>query len=242
MRRWRAGDVGVVLWQEWAERLSTVDGRRSLLVTVAAAVLFFGILIPATASTWWGQYPAVILVWAWMPMFLVADVAADTFAGARERNTLETLLVSRLSNGAILGGKLLAVFAFAWLLLLLCLATGMLAVTLVTGLPPLLQLPTGLLAVLAVTLLVALFTAAAGVMVSMRAHTLRQAQQVISLLLFAAFLTVAAALTQLTLRTAMQETTLSAAAMVGLLLAAVDAALLIWLAVTFRRSRLLLDG
>jgi len=238
MRRF-AGDVAVVFRQEWVERLADADGRRSLLLAVVAAVAFFGVAIPLAAGAWWARDPATILVWSWMPMFLVVDAAADTFAGERERNTLETMLVSSLSNLAILGGKLLAVFVQAWLLLLLGLATGILTVSVVVGPPPLVRTVDGLLFVVGITLVLPLFTVVAGIAISIRAPSLRQAQQIISLVLFAAFLVVAILTARLTASADILGVTLAPAGIVALLLALVDGILLVWLMVSFRRSRLL---
>ena len=45
---------------------------------------------------------------------MVSSLVADSFAGERERHTLETLLASRLPDRAILAGKLLVPVAVAW--------------------------------------------------------------------------------------------------------------------------------
>ena len=49
---------------------------------------------------------------------------ADSFAGERERHTLETLLASRLSDRAILFGKIAACIAYGWLMAMLCVLVG----------------------------------------------------------------------------------------------------------------------
>src|SRR5574342_1279088 len=64
-------------------------------------------------------------------MMLAATIVADTFAGERERHTLETLLASRLSNRAILLGKFSAAVAYVWGQILVCLLVGAVTVNLV---------------------------------------------------------------------------------------------------------------
>jgi len=49
-----------------------------------------------------------------IPLFLAGPYIADTFAGERERKTLETLLATRLPDSSIYLGKILAVCTYAW--------------------------------------------------------------------------------------------------------------------------------
>nr|HPK73033.1 ABC transporter permease subunit [Vicinamibacterales bacterium] len=106
---------------------------------------------------------------------------ADAIAGERERHTLETLLASRLPDPAILLGKVLAAVSYGWGLVM-----GMLLLSLVTvnmsarsdGLllfPARIAVGAPLLALLGAGL-----AAAAGVLVSLRAATVRHAAQALS--------------------------------------------------------------
>jgi len=72
-------------------------------------------------------------MWAWVPLFLVMGVIAYSFAGDRERHTLETLLASRLSNRAILLGKIAAAVGYALRVTLLSLAAGLVTVNVAHG-------------------------------------------------------------------------------------------------------------
>ncbi|MCK7485371.1 MAG: ABC transporter permease subunit [Bacillus subtilis] len=62
-----------------------------------------------------------------MPFLWVSGVVADMFAGERERHTLEALLATRLSDQAILFGKLLAAmtygFTLTWVIMIASLIT-----------------------------------------------------------------------------------------------------------------------
>jgi ABC-2 type transport system permease protein len=140
----------------------------------------FGILLPLINGRAWITSPAIALAWSWVPMFLVMTVIADAFAGERERHTLETLLASRLSDGAILFGKMGAAIGYAGVLTAACLGLGVLTVNLAhrqSGL--VLYAPFMLLAMCVLGLLGAVFVAALGVLISLRAATVRQAQQLL---------------------------------------------------------------
>ena len=61
-----------------------------LLVLVA----LFGIVLPLRAGEQWVGQPVGVGISLMIPLVLVASWAADTFAGERERHTLETLLAT----------------------------------------------------------------------------------------------------------------------------------------------------
>jgi ABC-2 type transport system permease protein len=112
---------------------------------------------------------------------LTSTIIADSFAGERERHTLETLLASRLSDRAILFGKVASAVSYAWGLILGMVLLGLLTVNVVAGHGKLLMypLPT-LLASVCLSLLFSLLAASIGVPVSLRAATVKQAQQTLS--------------------------------------------------------------
>ena len=62
---------------------------------------------------------------------MITAVIADSFAGERERHTLETLLASRLSDHSILFGKIAASMAYGWLISLSCILAGAITVNIV---------------------------------------------------------------------------------------------------------------
>ena len=71
-------------------------------------IAVFGVFLPLQNGASWVTSPITMVYWAWMPLMLVTGVIADSFAGERERHTLETLLASRLPDRAILLGKVAA--------------------------------------------------------------------------------------------------------------------------------------
>lgn len=240
-------DVITVMWKEWKEILSWETGRGKLGVLIFVAV--FGVFLPLQTGRAWVESPVVLAYWTWVPLFLVNSVIADSFAGERERHTLETLLASRLSDRAILFGKVGAAMGYGlgmtWLSLLLGLITTNLASG---GQGPILYPPAIALGIVGLSLLGAGLAAGAGVLVSLRAATARQAQQTLSivtmLILFVPTFGIRALPAEWRARLletlpALDVGTLVAVA-AGVLVVA-DAALLAAALARFRRARLILE-
>lgn len=231
--------AGAVAWKEWRELLGQRGLRGKQGILLFAVV--FGIVLPLQTGPAWITNPVVPLAWAWVPMFLVSTVIADAFAGERERHTLETLLATRLSDGAILFGKVGAAIGYALAMSAGCLVLGIATVNLAHprgGL--LLYAPPVAVAILVLGLLGALFVAAVGVFISLRAATVRQAQQTLAatimVLLLVPFGTVRLA------PAAWKQALLPNAALIAVIatatLAAVDAGVLALAMTRFRRGRL----
>jgi len=115
-----------------------------------------------------------------VPMMMVLLTVPDSFAGERERHTLGTLLATRLPDRAILFGKLAVSVAVGFWMML-----GVLALALVTantahwdGQVHFYSV-TVLLVDLGFGLLLAILIAGAGVLISLRASTVQEAQQLL---------------------------------------------------------------
>lgn len=173
-------DLWIVLGKEWLELRKSDSGW----VTVSTLVAFLAIaggFLPWQLGRMWLEGPWVALIWAWMPMFLVTTVTADSVAGERERHTLETLLATRLSDGAILWGKWLAGVTWVWCAMALCLPVGIVTVNLTVSGGPHLPTLAHAAGVLAAAFAGGGLGAAAGVLVSMRAASVRHAQQILAI-------------------------------------------------------------
>jgi ABC-2 type transport system permease protein len=181
------GDIVTVVVKELKEYLlqrgglSRSSGARGGWLSLLLLVAVFGILLPYQSGRDWVQTP-VVIVWAWVPLFLTTSITADSFAGERERHTLETLLASRLSDRAILLGKVAAAISYGWGVTLVSLAVGLVTVNVAfrdggLALYPLEAALGGLL----LSFLAAGLAATAGVLVSLRAATVRQAAQTMSI-------------------------------------------------------------
>ena len=243
------GDVLTVAWKEWRELLqlggSVRGGRFSLVILVGV----FGVFLPLQAGADWVKSPATVFYWGWVPLMLVGSAVADSFAGERERHTLETLLASRLPDAAILLGKIAAAVSYGWGLVLVMLVLSLVTVNVSARTGPWLLFPwrfavgAPLLALLGAGL-----AATAGVLVSLRAPTVRQAAQTLNVgVLLLVFIP---ALGMQALPDAWKAQAVAWAMSVGVdgllwlsaaLLALLDLALLAACFSRFRRSRLVLD-
>ncbi len=79
-----------------------------------------------------GAYLVPVL-WAALPVTLAGVMIIDSIAGERERQTLETLLASRLSERAIVLGKVVAITLLGWLLLAFSALPGIIRQALTPG-------------------------------------------------------------------------------------------------------------
>lgn len=176
------GDVWTVMWKEGKELFRVRGSLRGGTLGVLFFLSVFGIFLPLQMGAGWVRSPFVLFLWVWVPLFLVSSVVADAFAGERERHTLETLLASRLSDRAILLGKMAASIAYGWGLSMASLLIGLVTVNLAHGAAGILFYPPFLcLGIFLLSLLGAGLTASAGVLISLRASTVRQAQQTLSI-------------------------------------------------------------
>lgn len=242
-------DVCTVLWKECRELLSFRGGIKRGGLTIIIFLVVFGILLPLDTGRGWIEQPTILLMWAWVPMFLVNGVVADSFAGERERHTLETLLSTRLPEHAILLGKVLAAIFYGWIQSVIALFAGAIAVTIAYGEGQVLFYPPAIaLGALLLSLLSGGLAAGVGVLISLRAATVRQAQQTLSVAILILFLAAtygtralpASAQSQImTLFIGIGETRLIVAVAAILLL--LDAIFLAAARARFVRSRLILD-
>ena len=174
-------DVLTVAWKEWRELLQLGGSHRGGRFSLVILVLVFGVFLPFQSGAEWVESPATVFYWGWVPLMLVGGAVADSFAGERERHTLETLLASRLPDRAILLGKMAAAIAYGWGLVIVMLVLSLVTVNLSARTGPLLMFPwrfavgAPLLAFLGAGL-----AATAGVLVSLRAQTVRQAAQTLN--------------------------------------------------------------
>lgn len=238
-------DVRTVVWKEWAEFVR----QRSTVIGMLFFVAVFGIFIPVQRGREWLTSGIPFLNAALFPATLALGVVADSFAGERERHTLETLLASRLPDHAILLGKFTAIVGYVWGLTVASLLAAAVAVNVAepTGGPafyPARLLVSGLV----FGALSAGLAAGAGILVSLRAATVRQAAQVLTIGLMGLIFVGVAAAGALPdgWKHRLIETVRGLGPTVTLLLAGaalllVDGVLLAVAALRFRRTRLLLD-
>lgn len=243
-------DLLTMMWKEWKELLMQQGGsRKGLLPMVIVPLGILGALLPWQMGRAWVESPMSLAMWAWLPLMLMSSLIADSFAGERERHTLETLLASRLTDRVILFGKMGAVVSYGWGMTLVGILLGLMTVNLAHGHGEILLYSWKFaLAILGVSLLGAWLAAGAGVLVSLRAATVRQAQQklmiAIMLLLFAPVYGIKALPTEWQKRIAealMAGGTVRLVLTLVVILAVVDLSLIAASVSRFQRARLILE-
>lgn len=182
-------DICTIIWKELLELLYLRGRMRSGRISLLILVGILGIFMPLQSGRDWFNTPLPVLFYGLLPFTLVSSVIANSFAGERERHTLETLLASRLADTAILYGKIIAAQIFGWGLTMLCAVLGVIAINLVYAqgnlqfFPPIVTF-----GIVASSLLVSGFVSGLGVIISLRSTTVRQAQQTFSIAFFAMFI------------------------------------------------------
>jgi ABC-2 type transport system permease protein len=242
-------DLRAMGWKEWR---SLVGGRakRQLLMT-GGMLTIWAIWFPIQMGgrDFVADPVLMAILTITLPMVVTGIVVPDAIAGERERNTLDTLLASRLPDRAILYGKLGFGIGLGWLAAPLMMTVGLLVANLVAlDAAPLFYDPLVLVATLALGLLVAVLTGGIAIFVSLRASTAQEAQQITLLGLMVPFMLVGfGAMAAFSNRDLARDVTdflgraevwlLVAAILIGLLV--VDALLLVAADRRFRRGRLI---
>jgi ABC-2 type transport system permease protein len=219
-------DVLTVLQKEAREIIGERQSRRGGLVQAVVIIAVMGVLYPASTSRFWlSPHPLAVVYFAFFPGMLAVTIAADAFAGERERKTLETLLATPLSEWAILLGKACA--AILWALTVSTVAFLCAIVTVnVVAKPPGIFLPAPVLVVGALGGALAssgLLTGVAIVM-SMRIPVARSAQQMTALLSLVVFGSIAAAWAALHLEITFPNVLLAEAVVAGVAVGALTVA------------------
>jgi len=241
-------DIFTVAWKELGEIFTFGDVRGRSKFSLIVLIVIFGIVIPLQNGREWVSSPVSAMIWAWMPFLWVSGVVADLFAGERERHTLEALLATRLSDQSILFGKLLAAMAYGFILTWVIMLVSIVTVNVSSGRNGLLfyPLPTTL-AALVFSILISGLSASIGVLVSLRAGSARQAQQMMSagmLVLFLPFMLIRFVPVEwlgYLEGVARHISLIQIAIYVALVLVVIEAILIAIALRLFQRSRLILD-
>jgi ABC-2 type transport system permease protein len=238
-----------MVWKEGKELLQVRGSRRNSLAGVLLNLGVFGVFLPWQSGLNWLESLATTFWVLFAATFWTTSVIADSFAGERERHTLETLLASRLPDRAILFGKFTAALIYVWGQILASLALGLLVVNLAHGSGQIVfYRPSVGFTALGASLLGTGLVAALGIWISLRASTVRQAQQ--TLLLPLTLVLILPSVGIMILPADMQSrvfqwlvgadvTALAVAGLAALLV--IDAGLLAATAARFKRPRMILD-
>ncbi len=177
-------DIWTIIWKEWQEILHQRGTICTTVLNQFFLVLLVSIALCLQAGHEWFQ-TASLQLWYLLPLLLVTTIIPDSFAGERERHTLATLLASRLSESAILLGKIGAAVSYACGLTLIASLLSMVIVNITNWDGVFHFYSISILGIgISIGLLTAMLIASIGVFFSLRAATVRQAQQSLGLAIF----------------------------------------------------------
>ncbi|MEJ2732675.1 MAG: ABC transporter permease [Anaerolineae bacterium] len=172
-------DILTIMWKERKSMFRYQGSRSRYLLVLLSPILLATVFPWQWGPDWVEEIPSVILSVV-VAVILVGITIPESFAGERERHTLNTLLASRLSDRAILFGKMGISIVFAWGVTLAVLLLSLVTVNVAhwDG-ELLLYTPTVVIADLVLSFLMATLFASAGVLISMRSETVQQAAQIL---------------------------------------------------------------
>jgi ABC-2 type transport system permease protein len=240
-------DIGTILWKEWHEMFQQ-KGLRGAITNWAVLVGLSGVFMPINFGPAWLVSPLHLLLWSWLPLLAVMQIVSDTFAGERERHTLETLLATRLPDRTILWGKVLSVVLYGWSIQAAGLLLGWICVNAAywNGALRFFSAPV-LLGVVPLTALAVILVACIGTLVSLRSGTVRQAYQKMMIAFLAIVFVPVMAIQVVPGAARVVAGLVSAApdpstyAIAMLVLAVIDVGILIYSAQRFQRATLILE-
>ena len=245
-------DIWLVCKKDLKELINARGGRRGFLIQLIFLTTVFAIFPLSQKELWMGGMMPVFF-FAMIPLFLVSGVVADSFAGERERKTLETLLATRLPDWAIYLGKVATALIYSWLFVLLSMITSLVSLNLAGSSEGIYIFPSlTILAGLFGAILTGGFVAGIGVFISLRASSVQQASQMLVMPMWALMMVIGFGLPALTrvLPDGLRQEIIQWLAgidlkLLGVALVAVilivDVALLSMGVRRFKRSRLILD-
>ncbi len=241
--RTEMNDIWTMMWKESKDLLFQGGWKASIRPLLLIGIM--GIYLPLQFGfQWLALSPIELFVILWIPFSVIISFIGDAIAGERERHTLETLLASRISDRAILLGKVVVTVGYAWGMALGGLLLGLILVNLFRGNGGgwMFYHPLDLvLEALALSLLTCILGASAGVLVSLRTSTVRQAQQILSIGTLVLVFGGVFALQALPANFVASLTYSQFLLLVMAVFAVLDAILLGVSLVSFRRSRLILS-
>ena len=176
-------DMYTIIRKEWKEIFLQRGGMRGGMLSQLIILALLGVFLPLQMGPEWLTRPEAALAWLWLPVMLTMNMVAEAFAGERERHTLETLLASRLSDRAILFGKMAASVLYGFSIAVLAQLVS--AVTINIAYPAsgggIQFFPASIfVGGLVIIILLNTLMSALGVLVALRAKTVRQAYQQLS--------------------------------------------------------------
>ena len=184
-----SADIATVAWKEWLEFRDQLLRLKRGGLSAVIVLIMLGIVTPLQMGPLWLKSPLMLAYWPLLSSGMVSTLIADAFAGERERHTLETLLASRLPDSAILLGKVVAAVLYGLLFTCANIVVGVVTLSL-AHLGEGIQTPSPLHVawMLLLVTLACSTMAGIGVFISLRAATVRQAQQTLGIIMMVLFI------------------------------------------------------
>ena len=177
-------DILTIIQKDLKEILSARGSRKSSLIYLGIIIGLIGVFMPMQSGPAWLTEPILPLVWSWFPVFLMISMVTDSIAGERERNTLETLLASRLSDRAILYGKIAGAVVYGWSISVIGNLVAVVTINLSNPERGFQFYSPGLFVVLLlIPLVIGILMSSLGVLVSLNTPTARSAYQKLTLVM-----------------------------------------------------------
>lgn len=173
-------DTLSVAWKERKMLLRYRGGSMRFVLTLLSPVLL------AFYAAWgsgirWVELPVPVVPALLVAVLAVIIVVPESFAGERERHTLETLLSTRLTDSSIVYGKMIVALVTAMILVGVVLILGLVTVNFFHYDGELLLYTVPNLAFcLSASLIASIMVTAIGILISLRSETIQEATQTLA--------------------------------------------------------------
>ena len=177
-------DIMTVIWKESKGLFKQGKSRSKSLLVLLTPVFMFGIILPIQFREEWLDMAWSLTIALFTPLVLIAPTICESFAGERERHTLETLLASRLPDRAVLFGKMIVSIVYGWGMTIFLLVMSLVIVNVLMwdGKFHFYQMNI-FLADLGLSVLFSGLMVTLGILISLRSATVQSAQQVLMMAL-----------------------------------------------------------
>ena len=177
-------DIITIIWKENKGLFKQGKSRSKSILVLATPVFMFGIILPIQFREEWLSMAWSLAIALFTPLILIAPTICESFAGERERHTLETLLASRLPDRSILFGKMIIsiLYGFGMTILLLLMSLVVVNILMWNGKFQFYPLSI-LLADLGLGALFSGLMVTLGILVSLRSATVQSAQQILMMII-----------------------------------------------------------
>ena len=170
-------DLKTMVWKEAKVQFRGKTKKSSYIRQLLAPIVLAGIFPITWGPDWVKEFPALIIAFI-TPAVIIGVMIPDSFAGERERHTLDTLLASRLSDRSILFGKIIVPFLVGWGAALIFTLISLVVLNLAHGESGiLLYTPTISAGIVFLSFLSASLMAGGGILTSLAASSTQEATQ-----------------------------------------------------------------